>query len=201
LYNKYNTLEKVKIDFKTVLYAPSWSSNPEMVIMTEELLNELSEQKDFKVILKPHPNLFLPDKCSGKDWNIIFSKLNKANLTVINTTEHPIQKYMLDADVLLADISSVIFEYLYCDRPIVLHKNEAAIKYYQAEDMYAEISRAAFLFEKPSMVIETVKYALSKPELHSTQRKEILHTKFYNIGKATEAAVSAIYKHLGLPCT
>ena len=111
----FNDLEddSCVVDFENVrpiaLYAPSWSSNPDMIMMNEDLLHELFDQDLFNVIFKPHPNLFIPDKCGGKNWNIIFDKLQKNSFKIINKSDFPIQIYMKQSDVLISDISSVIF--------------------------------------------------------------------------------------------
>ncbi|MBU2453792.1 MAG: CDP-glycerol glycerophosphotransferase family protein, partial [Proteobacteria bacterium] len=179
-----------------VLYAPSWSTNPDMIMMNESILKALSNQDYFNVVFKPHPLLFHPDRCGGKNWNNFFAGLEKKHFVMIKESNYPIQTFMKIADVIVSDISSVIFEYLYLDRPIVLHKDEKVLEYYKGNDSFGDISKASFHFNSEIDMVDIINQALEQPDFHSELRKEILNSNYYNIGNATQAAIKMIYECL-----
>lgn len=196
--NKTQALEELGFhnELPVVLYAPSWSNNPDKIMMTENILYALSGQQIFNVIFKPHPNLLIPEQCGGKNWGNVFSQLPNDNFHVVNKSLIPIQAYMLISNILVSDISSVIYEYLFLDKPILLHVDKSIIDYYDGADAFGDIHNAAFQFRDSSDMLDAIISALKESGKHSEIRKHILREKYYNPGKAAQVAVDAIYRHL-----
>lgn len=193
-----NIPRKFDNDLPVVLYAPSWGKKPGAIMMTDSLLVTLASQKEFNVILRPHPYLLNPKVCHGKNWTGVFEKCIGTNFILDIDYSKPIQDTMQFATVLLSDISSVIYEFLYLDRPIVVHVNDEILTAYEGKGAFSEIEKCVFTFSSSETAISTLKEAINKPEDHALERKVVLGEKYYNIGKASECAVECIYRHVGL---
>ncbi len=107
----------------TVLYAPGL--RPQMA--SPDLLGENAVdlirggRSDVTLVIKPHPESFIRQP----GWIEMWSKAAKAHERVVfvDDPDADIVPYLKAADVLVSDVSSVIFEYLAVDRPILLLKN------------------------------------------------------------------------------
>jgi CDP-glycerol glycerophosphotransferase len=96
---------------KIVLYAPTYrmaglDANP----VLEELLSSvtpLAEKHDFLFVLKLHPGIHLADSSLSSERIIRFEK------------EADISPLLLETDLLITDYSSVYFDFLLLNRPIV----------------------------------------------------------------------------------
>jgi CDP-glycerol glycerophosphotransferase (TagB/SpsB family) len=110
-------------DRKTVLYAPTWtvglSSAPMLGERTVELIR--GDRRDLTIVIKPHP----VTADHHPDWLATWRALAAADAHVhlIDDPAADVMPYLKAADVLISDASSVIFEYLALDRPIILLTN------------------------------------------------------------------------------
>jgi CDP-glycerol glycerophosphotransferase (TagB/SpsB family) len=181
-----------------VLYAPSWSDNPEMVLMSEDILSALHRQEQFNIIVKPHPLLLRPSRTHGKDYGKILSQLSSERFRVATEADVPIQEYMIVSDILISDISSVVFEFLFLDRPILLHTNNRVISFYEGEDYLNDILPAVSLFETAEQLPAKLRMEFGNPNALSLERKRFVAREYYNVGRATDAAVRSVYRHLDL---
>ncbi len=129
-----------------VLYAPSWSDNPDMILMSEEILVTLHRQQQFNIIVRPHPLLLRPSRTGGRDFGRILSRLTDERFKLADAADVPIQEYMAASDILVSDISSVVFEYLFLDRPILVQTNASVISYYDGEAYLKDILPAVTVF-------------------------------------------------------
>ena len=185
-------------ELPVVLYAPSWSDNPEMILMFEDILAKLHRQDQFNIIVKPHPFLLRPSRAGGKDFGRTLSRLSNERFRVATEADTPIQEYMVAADILISDISSVVFEFLFLDRPILLHTNSRVIGFYEGEDYLKDILPAVSLFETAAQLPAKLQMAFGNPNRLSLERKRFVAREYYNVGRATDAAVSSVYRHLEL---
>jgi len=108
------------LDRKTVFYAPTHNpgltSAPMLADNPVELL--LGSLKDVNLIIKPHPRL-----CEQRPGLIEAWKKDVASrdhVWMVTDASLDVAPFLKAADVLVSDASSVIFEYLALDRPIVL---------------------------------------------------------------------------------
>jgi len=185
-------------ELPVVLYAPSWSDNPEMILMSEEILETLHRQEQFNVIVKPHPLLLRPSQAGGKDFGRMLLQFSNERFRVATEADTPIQEYMVAADILISDISSVVFEFLFLDRPILLHTNTRVIGFYEGEDYLKDILPAVSLFETAEELPAKLRMAVGNPLGLSPERKRFVAREYYNVGRATDAAVESVYRHLDL---
>ena len=110
-------------DHRTVLYAPTWNAALSSAPMLGDRLVELirGRRRDLSVVIKPHPGT----REHRPEWIATWRALAEADADV-HLVEDPatdVMPYLKAADLLISDVSGVIFEYLAVDRPIILITN------------------------------------------------------------------------------
>jgi CDP-glycerol:poly(glycerophosphate) glycerophosphotransferase len=122
---------------KTVLYAPTWNLGLTSAAMLGARLVELirAEAPDVNVVIKPHPVIGDWRPRWMARWERLAATARGVHL--VRDTHADVTPYLLAADVLVSDASSVIFEFLALDRPIILVTNprHAADPAYDPEDI------------------------------------------------------------------
>jgi hypothetical protein len=107
----------------TVLYAPTWNLGLTSATMLGDHLVELvrAQVPGVNVIIKPHPVIadWRPR------WMAGWARMAAAHpgVHLVQDTHADVVPYLLASDVLLSDASSVIFEFLALDRPVILVTN------------------------------------------------------------------------------
>jgi hypothetical protein len=107
----------------TLLYAPTWNLGLSSAAMLGARLVDLARAQapGLNVIIKPHPVIgdWRPR------WMAGWARLAAAHRGVylVEDTHADVMPYLLASHVLLSDASSVVFEFLALDRPIVLMTN------------------------------------------------------------------------------
>jgi hypothetical protein len=112
-------LQKIGLDpnKKTVLYAPTFYPSSIMKI-PESFPKELNE---YNVIVKPHSFTYMRDKYT-KDvermqaWNV------HENVFLADVSEVSIIPFMQVSDVLISDVSAVIYEFAALDKPVIVNR-------------------------------------------------------------------------------
>ena len=111
---------KRKTDGKTkILYLPTFRDHTSVNFfpfadLDLKTFNDFLETKNIEILIKPHKN----DSTNEKLLGIIENSPNIILKTSANTTID-IQHMLLDCDILLTDYSSVYFDFLLLDRPII----------------------------------------------------------------------------------
>ena len=110
-------------EHKKILYAPTWNAGLSSAPMLGERVVELTRgaRRDVSLLIKPHP-------ATGHHhpgWLAIWKSLAAADphVHLVDDPAADVMPFLKAADVLVSDASSVIFEYLALDRPIVLVTN------------------------------------------------------------------------------
>ena len=107
----------------TVLYAPTWNLGLSSADLVGARLVDLvrGEASAVNIVVKPHPVIgdWRPT------WMARWARLAAAhpNVHLVDDTHADVVPYLSASDVLVSDASSVIFEYLALDRPVVLITN------------------------------------------------------------------------------
>jgi CDP-Glycerol:Poly(glycerophosphate) glycerophosphotransferase len=184
---------------RTILYAPTWSAHSSVVTMGEELVTRLGEA-GYAVIVKLHDRSrdlqFV--NSGGVDWGARLEPLLQRYGGVLATGSNSSQ-YLPAADVMITDHSSVGFEYLLLDRPLIRIHVPELIKNTDIEPSYVELlANASSSVNDVEETIAAVERAFAEPGFKSGDRVAVANEMFYKPGTATERAVKELYELMEL---
>ncbi len=114
---KNELLRKHKAE-KIILYAPTFSPSLTSAPFLKEEIKRLAENKNYLVLIKFHDLM-------GKELIQGYKKLAESIDNISFEEERNVTKYLMMADLLVSDTSSVVYEFLLLDKPVVTYKNIA----------------------------------------------------------------------------
>jgi CDP-glycerol glycerophosphotransferase (TagB/SpsB family) len=183
----------------TVLYAPTWSPSSSLSLSGVAIIKALAGL-GINVIVKLHDRSYdRSDRASGGvDWGSRIERLCQAH-GVTFTRDVDVSPYLYVADALVTDHSSVGFEFMLLDRPIVIVDCPELVTNAHVSGRKVALLRSAADVVPAHLVAKAVSRALARPWRHSEQRRGIAADLFYLPGGAGERAVRCVYSLLGLP--
>jgi CDP-glycerol glycerophosphotransferase (TagB/SpsB family) len=194
-------LKKIGIDRerRTVLYAPTWSPYSSLNAMGEDLVKSLAAA-GYAVIIKLHDrSRDLQYKNSGGvNWASRLEPL-LLNGGVWLAESSDACPYLAAADVLITDHSSVGFEYLLLDRPLIRIDIPELIDRTDINHEYVRLLQEASTTVRnvPETIVAVDKYFGDARAL-SESRREVARELFYEPGAATSRAVRELYEVIEL---
>ncbi len=194
--NRKEVLESLGIDpsRKTVMYAPTWSPYSSLAVMGEELVKGLGSA-GFAVIGKLHDRSRETHfaNSGGVDWGARLEPLLRETGGVLATGSNS-SRYLPAADVLITDHSSVGFEYLLLDRPLIRIEVPELIAKTDIEPIYVELlTKASASTRTAEETINAVEQGFADPRVNSEARQAVANEMFYKPGGATDRAVAEMY--------
>ncbi|HEU4768974.1 MAG TPA: CDP-glycerol glycerophosphotransferase family protein [Pyrinomonadaceae bacterium] len=185
---------------RTILYSPTWSAHSSVVTMGEELVKRLGEA-GYAVIVKLHDrsrdHLEFAHS-GGVDWGARLEPLLQRYNGLLATGSNS-SRYLPAADVMITDHSSVGFEYLLLDRPLIRIHVPELIKNTDIEPSYVELmANASSSVNDVDETVAAVEQAFADPRRGSSQRIAVANEMFYKPGTATERAVKELYELMEL---
>jgi len=194
--NRNEILKSIGIDpsRKTVLYAPTWSRYSSVATMGEDIVKRLGAA-GYTVIVKLHDRSRQADDyhSGGVDWGARLEPLLKANGGVLATGSNS-STYLAAADVLITDHSSVGFEYLLLDRPLIRIHVPELLEKTDIEPVYVQMmSEAATSVSDIDELRAAVDESFAAPGAASASRQHVAAEMFYKPGTATDRAVAEMY--------
>src|SRR5215813_6185946 len=184
---------------RTVLYAPTWSKYSSLSVMGEELVKRLGAA-GYAVIVKLHDRSRQADDyhSGGVDWGEKLLPLLQSNGGVLAPGSNS-SAYLVGADVLITDHSSVGFEYLLLDRPLIRIHVPQLLEKTDIEPVYVKLmSDAARSVNDIDELVAAVEDAFTNPQQLSTSRQSVAGEMFYKPGTATARAVAEMYEVIEL---
>ncbi len=179
-----NALLKKHKATKIILYAPTFSpsltSAPELIDDIENLANNAN----YLILIKFHDLMH-------SSWISAYKSLANKYDTILFKEESNIIKFLILADILISDTSSVIYEFLLLDKPAISYKSISN------HIRWENITQKGQL---PKSVLDNLKhddYASQRHELN-----QLFHP--YQDGKSAERMVEAAKKYVkekGVPDT
>jgi len=173
-----------------LVYAPSWCADISKISNIHKILRFLSVQKNFNVIVSPHPLLFNPERCSGKD---VFSRYLHDKSVKINTLDNHFTTLDLVnvSSIVISDISSILFEAMALNKKVIFDGNKRLYDYSQATHIYDELIKVCVVPEWENLNDKTITLIESYDELGGKRKKFINHYLFNN-GRASEVFVREV---------
>ena len=185
---------------RTILYAPTWSAHSSVVSMGEELVQRLGAA-GYAVIVKLHDRS--RDAASlvnsgGVDWGARLEPLLQHFGGVLATGNNS-SRYLPAADVMITDHSSVGFEYLLLDRPLIRIHVPELIKNTDIEPSYVDLlASASTSVTNVDQLLAAVERGFAAPRELSETRVAVANEMFYKPGTATDRAVAELYELMEL---
>lgn len=179
----------------TALYAPTYSAAASLHAAGEAIVRALA-LVGFNVIVKLHDRSLDPDAryTDGIDWRARFAALASAQPSQVSFTETADASPLLAAaDVMVTDHSSIGFEYLILDRPLVVFdapdlERTARIN----PEKVALLRSAAAIARTADEAARAARQALADPGHQSAARRQIARDLFFDPGRATERALRLV---------
>ncbi len=159
-----------------LLYAPTFSPSLTSAPHLVEQVKQLAENSDYLILIKFHPLM-------DKKWIDIYKALAKTHSNISFQDEKNIIKFLLMADLMISDTSSVIYEFLLLDKPVITFNNiSKEINWEDSKDY--------------NSLVSLVKYNLNEDSF-ADQRK-IIFNEFhpYNDGKSALRMVEAVENYI-----
>jgi CDP-glycerol glycerophosphotransferase (TagB/SpsB family) len=183
----------------TVLYAPTWSPHSSLNAMGDDIIRGLV-QTGSNVIVKLHDRSYdaAARASGGVDWR---SHLKRTCAeSGVHLAEDPdVSPYLMVADALVTDHSSVGFEFMLLDRPIVVVDCPELIEKARVNpDKVTMLRSVAEVVERADQVPAAVERGLSDPGRFSERRRFLASELFYCPGGATARATQCGYDLLEL---
>ena len=183
---------------KTVLYAPTWSKYSSVALMGGQIVKRLGAA-GYTVIVKLHDRSRQSDvyHSGGVDWGERLAPL-LSNGGVLATGSN-CSSYLAAADVLITDHSSVGFEYLLLDRPLIRIHVPELLENTDIEPAYVTLmTEASSTVFNIDQLVAAVDKSFANPSQNSTSRREVANKMFYRPGSATQRAVAEMYDVLAI---
>jgi len=200
--NRADTLGRAGVDpsVPTVLYAPTWSPYSSLNTMGHEVIAALGGL-GLNVIVKLHDRSYDRTRrgSGGVDWRRRLQRACERHGARL-VQDADASPWLHAADLLVTDHSSVGFEFMLLDRPIVvLDRPELIAKARVSPDKVSMLRSAASVVLRAEELGPSVKAALDNPGEHRAERRRVADDLFYCPGSATTRAVQSIYELLAIP--
>jgi hypothetical protein len=184
----------------TVIYAPTWSPYSSLKMMGLELVERIAAE-GLQVIVKLHDRSYDGRErgSGGIDWAEQLTRFEGHRLVRIARHSNGCP-FMTAADAMVSDHSSIAFEYMLLDRPLVVVDCPALIEHAAiSPEKVQRLRAAADVGSEPRHITAAVVAALQQPARLSPERRRTAADLFYKPGTATDRAIARIYRLIGLP--
>lgn len=187
-------------DRPVVMYAPTWSPHSSLHAMGEQIIDGLAAA-GYQVLVKLHDRSYDPvaRASGGIDWATRLERYNGHPLVRV-VRQADATPLLFASDALVTDHSSIGFEFLLLDRPLVVVDCPALLANSEINlQKVAQLRAAATVVPDAEGVVRSVALALAEPGHLSAARRTTAQTFFYGAGSATDRAARHIYDLLELP--
>jgi hypothetical protein len=182
----------------TIIYAPTWSEHSSLQTIGEHVITTLADA-GLNVIVKLHACSYVARGSGGVDWRARLRPL-AARPNVVIVQEADASPYMAAADLLITDHSTVGFEFMVLDRPVVALHQPALIEHARINPAKVALmqSAARVVWDRADL-LDAVLGELEQPDRLSAARRRLAAEFFYGYGSATDRATAVIYELLKIP--
>jgi glycosyltransferase involved in cell wall biosynthesis len=184
----------------TVIYAPTWSPHSSLNVSGETIIDGLAAA-GYQVIVKLHDRSYdrLPRGSGGVDWEARLARYHD-HPRVRVPRRADATPLLFASDAMVTDHSSIGFEFLLLDRPLVIVDCPALIEHADINpEKVAQLRACADVVADAREVPQVVGNALADAWRHASARRSTADALFYDAGNATGRAVGLLYELLDLP--
>lgn len=184
----------------TIIYAPTWSPHSSLNSLGLDLVEGLADA-GLQVIVKLHDRSYDRQQrgSGGVDWARELRRYEGHPLVRIARESNGCP-FMIASDAMVSDHSSIAFEYMLLDRPLVVIDRPALInKAAISPEKVRRLRAAADVAADPREITNTVLAALRQPQRLSGERRRTAADLFFEPGTATNRALALIYRLIDLP--
>ena len=183
-------LEKagVKTSRKIILWAPTFNEELTSEPIMRESIKELS--KKYFIVIKMHGS-------TNEDVKSIYKSISINEENIYFEEEFDINSWMKVSDLMVSDVSSVVFEYMALNKPIVLVDNplQHTYKNYNAYDVEYRFRNMGPVVTNASDLIDSIHDEMLNPNNYEKFRMECQKAMFPTIdGRNTERISKVILK-------
>jgi CDP-glycerol glycerophosphotransferase (TagB/SpsB family) len=178
---KQQLLIKYKAD-KIVLFAPTFSPSLTCAPFMKDEVQSLANNKKLLIIIKFHDLMSQELVASYKD-------LASKNDNILFIEEKNVIKSLLVSDIMISDTSSVVYEFLLLDKPVITYKNNSKICQWDNSLQYDNL-------------VEKVNINLTKDPFKKERENIFKEYHPYNDGNSALRMVEAVknyIKEFGVP--
>ncbi|MCV6608592.1 MAG: CDP-glycerol glycerophosphotransferase family protein [Campylobacterales bacterium] len=178
----------------TILIAPTWGSNGMLTKFGIEPVEKLLKA-NYKVILRPHPQMYISQK-------ELMDKLEKqlSPYTTLEIDRNPSGEISMGrADLMISDVSGIIFDFFFIyEKPVVIIEDTIEKGGLEAEDVKKEIWEAEIFDEVATLVnhknIDTLSDVVDSVLKEDTKSKveELRNKSLFNFGNSGKVAADQI---------
>ena len=176
---------------QTVLYAPTYSTASSLHLAGERIVTALADA-GLNVIVKLHDRSLDEDARynGGIDWRARMRALERP-AQVVFVEGADASPCLAAADLMITDHSSVGFEYLVLDRPLIVYDAPHLAEAARINPQKIELLRsAATVVQATDQLVGTVRAELTVPARLSPRRRRVAADMFHAPGTATDRAVA-----------
>jgi len=183
----------------TVIYAPTWSPYSSLNAMGEAVIERIAAE-GLQVLVKLHDRSYdLRERGGGGvDWAARLARYDShPGVRVIREGDGA--PYMVPSHAMITDHSSIGFEFMLLDRPlVVIDRPELITQAAISGDKVQRLRAGAEVTLTPEQTAAAVVRGLRSPGKLSEARRKTARELFYRPGTATDRAVTLLYQMLDL---
>ena len=176
-YDKYKKELLLKYQAKKIiLYAPTFSPSLTSAPFLVEEFKKLAKNKEYVILVKFH-DLMAVELIEA------YKKLANETENIIVEEERNIIKFLLMADIMVSDTSSVVYEFLLLDKPVITFKNNTAKIQWDNSNEYQDLT-------------EKVKENLEEDNFKDERASVVKEYHPYNDGNSALRMVEAVSNYI-----
>jgi CDP-ribitol ribitolphosphotransferase len=161
---------------KVVLYAPTFSPSLTSGGFLVDEFKELAKNKEYLILVKFH------DLMSSELINS-YKQLASSNENIIFEEERNIIKFLLMADIMISDTSSVVYEFLLLDKPVITFKSSSKNIQWDDSKEYKNLS-------------DKIKSNLEEDPFKAERQQVVSEYHPYTDGESAERMVDAVSNYI-----
>jgi len=181
----------------TVLYAPTWEGFSEGANYTSVsdatylAFSQLLKKSNIKVVFKPHPYTGMINPSVARALKRLHSLFEGAGNAEVYGADKNIHELMNESGMMITDVSSVLNDYLYTEKPIII-TNPHGLSDSRYHEMFFS-SRGAYILDQN---LSSLGEFVAQIRTEDLLKEERLNAKEYSLGCWPQGALKRFNEQL-----